>query len=271
MLLLVLLVIPLNKKIKIYVAIPSTGDRVDAQNYWMRRMQKAYGDRIEFVFPEIYVGRIFHDCARNSWVEQFLASDCDMMFFLDSDIVPPERLFDLVTVHGEKWDLAGAPYPVWMSQPGFEGPQVSFTVYTDKGEPGKLYPSPIPDQGTDFVNGVATGCIFIKRKVFESMTKPYFEFKYNPETREMIEGEDLGFCRKVNDLGYKFFIDYTMLCHHFKKVSLLDVSNCIEMQKQIIVDNCDRVIRQLAAKKQLERMNRTQSGIEKPKSRLILP
>lgn len=272
-----------KKKIKVYAGIPSTGERVDAQMYWWRRMEKLYGDKIDFIFPEIYIGRIFHDCARNAYVEQFLESDADILFFLDSDVVPMESFFDLITVHGDKWDLAGAPYPVWMTQPGFDGPQLTFTVYKDPTGGNNLIPAPIPETGLDFVNGIATGCILIRRKVLEQVKKPYFEFKYNPETREMTEGEDLGFCRKVNELGYKFFIDYSMPCHHFKKLSLLDVSNFLENQKQMIIESSDRMIRQAAAKMQLERMNKQRQVIEKPseqssrivapphKSRLILP
>lgn len=258
-----------DKKTKIYMGICSTGNRVDGQNYWQRRMEKKYGDRIEFVYPEIYIGRIFHDFARCQYVEQFLATDCDILFFLDSDIVPPENLFDLVTTHGDKWELAGAPYPVWQTQPGFDGPQTTYTVYVDNNEPGKMFPAPIPQEGLDFVAGLATGCLFIRRAVLEKMQKPYFEFKYNPETREIKEGEDLGFCLKAQALGLKFFIDYSMLCHHFKQVSLLDVQNFIEYQKQQIIETCDKTIRQIVAKKQLERMNKPR--VEQPKSRLILP
>lgn len=250
------------------MGIPSLGERHDAQNYWLRRMEKQHKDTIEFVYPEIYVGRLFHDCARNAYVEQFLDSDCDILFFLDSDIIPPERLFDLVLEHGSKWDLAGAPYPVWMQQEGFDGPQVTFTVYTDRGQPGKLWPAPIPEQGLDMVSGIATGCIFIRRTVLEKMSKPYFEFKYDPLTRQMLEGEDLGFCRKVNELGFKFFVDYTMLCHHYKRVSLLDVSNAIEAQKQIAVDANDRVYRQAIAKMKLKELDKPKA---KKKSNLILP
>ncbi len=257
------------KKTRIYAGIPSTGERTDAQMYWWRRAEKKYGDKLEFIFSEIYIGRIFHDCARNAYVEQFLASEADIMFFLDSDVVPSENLFDLITIHGDKWSLAGAPYPVWMTQPGHEGPQLTFTVYKDPTGGSGLQPAPIPDQGLDFVNGIATGCIFIKREVLEKVSKPYFEFKYNPETREMTEGEDLGFCRKVNELGYKFFIDYSMPCHHMKKINLLDVSNYIESQKQMIIESCDRMIRQAAAKMQLERMNKPK--LVENKSRLILP
>ncbi len=258
------------KKIKVYLGIPSTGERSDAQVYFLRRAQQNYGDKIEFVYPEIYVGRIFHDCARNAYVEQFLKSDCDILWFLDSDVVPPERFLDLVTVHGDKWKLAGAPYPVWMSQPGYDGPQIVYTVYAKTAD-GGLAPTAIPESGMDFVDGVATGCILLHREVLEKVEKPYFEFKYNPTTREMTEGEDLGFCVKVNKLGYKFFIDYSMLCHHFKKVSLLDVSNFLEYQKTLVIDNCDREIRKLVAKQQLKKLSEPLKVPEAPKSRLILP
>ena len=102
-----------KKKIKIYCGIPSTGDRVDVQNYWWREVQDRYSDRIELVFPELCVQRIFHDFARNEVVEEFLATDCDVLFFLDSDICPPKFLFDIVTNHYDKWEAAGAPYGIW--------------------------------------------------------------------------------------------------------------------------------------------------------------
>ena len=255
------------KKIKIYAGICSTGSRHDGQFYWWRRMEKKYADKIEFIFPDVYIGRIFHDYARNKYVDQFLASDADMIFFLDSDVVPPENLYDLVTLHGDTWELACAPYPVWQAQTGYEGPQITYTVYTDNGEPGKMYPAPIPEQGTGWVSGAATGCLFIKRSALKDVKAPYFEFKYDPETREIKEGEDLGFCLKMNSLGKKFFIDYGMRCHHFKNISLLDVQNLIEFQKSQAIDACDKEIRRIVAKKQLERMKR----IETPKTSLILP
>jgi hypothetical protein len=245
---------------KIYLGIPSTGERTDAQMYFLRRIEKRYAGQIELVYPEAFVGRIFHDRARNAYVDQFLKTDCDMIWFLDSDVIPPENVLDLVTLHGSKWKLAGAPYPVWMSVPGFEGQQVVFTVYRGDGS-GKLHASKIPQSGTDFVEGIATGCLFIHREVIDKLSKPYFEFKYDPETRDIIEGEDLGFCKKVGALGYKFFTDFSMVCHHFKKISLLDVSNNIEHQKALAVNAYDEKIRQIITKRQLEK---------KPKSKLIL-
>ena len=255
------------------MGIPSTGDRLDAQNYFLRRIEKKYADKIEFVYPDIFVGRIFHDFARNKYVEQFLASDCDILWFLDSDILPPDRVIDLITEHGDKWDLAGAPYPVWMTVDGYEDKQVVFCVYRNKDGDKKLHAAKVPENGgTDFVEGMATGCIFIKRNVLEAMKKPYFEFKYSEDSREIMEGEDLGFCLKVNELGFKFFTDFSMLCHHYKKISLLDVSNFTQFQVQQAIDASDTILRRIIAKKKLEKMAAQAARIEQaPKSRLIIP
>jgi hypothetical protein len=210
-------------KIRLYVAVPSTGTVSDIHSFAFRQFEKEYGDKIEFIYPKHCVHRKLHDFARNSMVEDFLASEADIMWFLDSDVVPPPNVLDLITKHGEQWELAGAPYPVFMTPAGYAGPQVVMCVYTadEKG----MHARSVPYSGTNFVDGMATGCIFIKREVFAQLEKPYFEFKYNPESREITEGEDLGFCMKVNALGYKFFTDFSMVCGHYKNVNLTDVNN----------------------------------------------
>lgn len=262
---------PSKKPIRIYMGIPSTGDRLDAQNYMLRRIEKRYAGRIELVYPDVFVSRIFHDFARNKYVEQFLASDCDALWFLDADILPPDRVLDLVADYFDDWDLAGAPYPVWMQQEGFEDKQITYCVYRSQdGKPG-LYPGAVPlNGGIDYVEGMATGCIFIKRHVLEKMKPPYFEFKFKDDTREMLHGEDLGFCYKTNELGFKFFLDYSMVCHHYKKISLLDVDNLIQSKVQAAIDASDTQLRQIIAKKKLEKMAQ-QSKVAIPKSNLILP
>lgn len=211
------------KKTRIYMGIPSTGTRSDYQTYLLRDLEKKYGEQIELVYPERCTHRIFHDYARNEIVKEFLKSDCDILWFLDSDVVPPQHVLDLVTKHGDMWDLAGAPYPVFMTPEEGGGPQVVMCVYT-QDEAG-LHAAQVPQSGTAMVDGLATGCIFIKREVFAQLQEPYFEFKHDEKSRRILEGEDLGFCRKVNEKGYKFFTDFGMVCKHYKQVDLLEVNN----------------------------------------------
>jgi hypothetical protein len=227
---------------KIFVAVPTVGTIVDSQAHFLRKAEKLYKDEIEFVYPDKCVRRIFHDYARNAMVEEFLETDCDAMWFLDSDITPPVHVFDLVTQHWDKWKLAGAPYPVFMQPPGYDGPQVVFTVYKGSSEQG-LHPSRIPDSGTDFVDGIATGCLFIKREVFDALERPYFEFKYRQEDRHITEGEDIGFCKKVLAKGFKFFVDYSMVCGHTKTVDLLDVNNYAITFANQSIQNYDAQVR----------------------------
>lgn len=217
------------KKTKVYLGIMSTGDRVDGQVYRLKELAERYSDEIEMVWPDECVHYFGHDFSRNMYVEKFLESDCDVLWFLDSDVVPPQHIFDLITIHGSKWEVSGAPYPLWM--PAQDGDMaVSLTVYNgvfknEDGSPKSLKMAPTTNNGEEFVDGLATGCLFIKRDVFSQLERPYFQFKRNPETMAVVEGEDLGFALKLSKLGIKFFVDYSMVCRHFKRVDLLEVNN----------------------------------------------
>ena len=235
-----------GKRWKVYVGIPTTGNVVDFQPYMWREWEKRYSDDIEFVWPDVLCQRIFHDAARCGIVDDFLKTDCDILWFIDSDVVPPKHTPDLIAMHGDKWLCAGAPYPIFMAQPGELFRQVIVTVYKGVGNEKKsLAPaSHIPFEGTDWADGLATGCLMIKREVFERIEQPYFEFKYDPITRTPIEGEDLGFCLKMHKLGIKFFTDYSMVCKHYKNnIDLLEINNyCMSYAKKA-VEAHDREIR----------------------------
>lgn len=216
------------KKTKIYLGWMSTGQSETMHLYLKRDLEERYGDRVEFVLPDLCVHRMFHDMARNGVVEEFLASDCDILWFLDSDIVPPTHILDLVVHHQDKWQVAGAAYPIYMQVPGTDEMGIVFTSYKGilkQGDGRGIVMADIPQEGQEFVDALATGCLFVKREVFSKLEKPYFEFKFDKESRRIIEGEDLGFALKLHDLGIQFFTDYGMVCKHLKRVCLLDMNN----------------------------------------------
>lgn len=235
------------EKIKLFVAIPSTNWVTDYQAHILRKIEKRYADKIEFIYPENVVHRFAHDYARNALVEDFLASGADIMWFLDSDVGPPPQILDLITVHGDKWQAAGAAYPVIMTQGGSNVRQLTFTAY--KGTDGRgMAPADIPFEGTDWVDGIATGCLFLKRGVFLRLQKPYFEFEFDKETRQPTRGEDLGFCVKLNQLGIKFFIDYTLCCSHVKEIDLLEMNNyAMDFARRSVEAYAKQVKQELAA------------------------
>lgn len=258
----------MDAKTKVFVACPTTGTMATGLVTVLRRMEKEYGDRIEFIYPDEAICRIFHDHARNKMVEAFLESDAEVMWFVDSDIIPNDKALTLITDHFDKWDLAGCPYPVFMTPSGYDYPQVTWCVYNGRVDE-KVGFGHVPLEGTGFVDGIATGCIFIRRHIFEKLSKPYFEFKYDKETRDITEGEDLGFIKKVNDLGYKFFIDYSLVCNHYKKIGLLDVSNYAKDYANRSVAAYDAQIRKQLS--QAEHRRKSSSNLVIPKSKLILP
>lgn len=233
----------MDRKVKVYMGVTSTGTRSDTQCYALREMAALHSDIIEFVYPKDPAYRIFHDFARNEVTEEFLASDCDVLWFIDSDIVPAFKVLDLIRFHYDKWIAAGACYPIFMPIPGSNShdPMVQFTAYKGMVEGQGISLAPVPrvphSKGPEFVDGLATGCMFLKREVFKDLQKPYFEFKYDPITRRMIEGEDLGFCVKLNKLGIQFMTDFSMVCKHYKQVCLLDVNNyAIDMSNAKLLD-----------------------------------
>lgn len=272
------------QKVRIYCGWTSTGLREDVHLYLMRDLKDRYGEQVELVLPDICCHRIFHDKARNDVVEEFLASDCDLLWFLDSDVVPPHHILDLVVHHYDKWQIAGAPYPVYQALPGTDQMSICFTVYKGLGEDSEIkgqrgiHMAEVPQDGTEFVDALATGCLFIKREVFSKLEQPYFEFKFDPKTRRITEGEDLGFALKLHDLGIKFFVDYSMACEHYKRVGLLQMSNhamraangrVIEYDKQIR-ESVNTAI-QAAYQKGVEKGRELAVPAPRPKSGLILP
>lgn len=213
-----------GKRWKVYCGHPTVGSVIDTLPFMLREIEKRYGDEVELVFPEHVAHRHFHDYARNAIVDDFLATDCDILWMVDSDVCPPRHIMDLVTLHGDKWQASGACYPIFMKTPDSAHRQVIFTVY--KGQSGQgMHASSVPYSGTDWVDGLATGCLFLKRELLESMEAPYFEFKFDAKTRHMTEGEDLGFALKLKARGIQFFTDYSMVCKHEKKVCLLELNN----------------------------------------------
>lgn len=251
--------------IKVFVAIPTIGTMSDAHMHTLREIEERYKDEVQLVYPASVVRRIFHDFARNALVDEFMETDCDIMWFLDSDVVPPKHVMDLVTLHASKWQAAGAPYPVFMTPPGEEYQQVVFTVY--KENKGAMVPTAVPHSGTDFVDGIATGCLFLKRELIAQMQKPYFEFKYHPDTRMIVEGEDIGFCKKLHQMGVQFFIDYGMPCKHYKTVDLLDVNNYAMTYAQKSLTAYQRALREQIAESVKAKVTANSTA----KSKLILP
>lgn len=139
--------------------------------------------------------------ARNFIHKTFLEElDCEYLFMLDSDVLPPPDTISRLLAH--KKPLVGG----WYKEKNREhNPVVSDYVSTDNGIHSYRHRKQ-PGIGLESVDGAGAGCWLMRRDVAEKLgTKPY----------DMNSGgEDLLMCKKVKDFGYDIFIDWSIECAH---------------------------------------------------------
>ena len=173
---------------------------------------------------------------RNLCVSGFLESDCTHMLFIDSDIYfQAKTIFKMLDADK---DVIGVPYPLktllwdktWKKlQEGrinsAEDIRKSLHCYPMKVENSKNI---TVDEGIMEVTDAPTGCMLIKRNVFEKMIKAYpekeiiqktvingeqiqrpnmwnfFDTVHDPATKTFL-GEDFAFCALWRNIGGKCF------------------------------------------------------------------
>ncbi len=147
------------------------------------------------------------DVARNVLVENFLRSDCSHLFFLDSDMVFPPNILDLLLKHDK--DIVSALYILRKAhRPCYRFFKDGHYHAPEKIELNKLLE----------VDALGLGCCLIKRSVLEKLNeehagKPLFKMDYRNRTE--VLGEDAFFCELVKKAGFKIFVDTGVLVGHF--------------------------------------------------------
>lgn len=163
---------------------------------------------------EIFAGNCHVDDSRNRLVRDFLETDCEQLIFLDVDVSwQPEHLKRLVEYDR---DIVAGVYPR-------RADEQPFPV---KPLPGERWSDA---DGLVEVEGVPTGFLKIKRRVFEALsniathhrssddapgrsTIPIiFERALNGMSRV---GGDIEFCRKARSAGFKVYVDPMMELGH---------------------------------------------------------
>ena len=57
------------------------------------------------------------------------------------------------------------------------------------------------------VAAVGTGFQLVARRVFEKMPRPWYERVRNPRRRDQLHGNDVNFCTKAKELGFRVWLD----------------------------------------------------------------
>jgi len=214
-----------KKKKKVFVALLNMGTvsaGLETAIYkWMQQLADVY----QFYFCLRTARPISSN--RNGIAKEFLETDYDVLCMIDDDNPPsPERNpFELVRYNK---DVIGIPYP------GRDWKGVYWHIYDFKveDEKGMIY-KPIPVEkrkGLQRVGAVATGFIFIKRKVLEKIKRP-FEDSFD-EYGILVNNDDLNFAFKCKKAGFEQWAHWDYYCSHYKKVDLLQMLRLIQMAKR---------------------------------------
>lgn len=134
---------------------------------------------------------------RNQLVDRALAVDATHLLMLDADMLYPHDMITKLMAH----NLDVVTPLMWRRYPPFDpitlrGKVGSYQLYED-WEEGELIE----------IDATGTGCILYNMDVFKKIPSPWFEFKDDV-------GEDIGFCIKLRQHGYKIFCDTSVRTSH---------------------------------------------------------
>jgi hypothetical protein len=133
---------------------------------------------------------------RESLINQAISMKSEWVLWLDSDMMFPATTLLRLLAH--KKDIVACNY----MKRSFPFKSVAFTDTND-------WESWVPLQSEDeliTVEAIGMGCVLMKTSIFQKLAKPYFEYTYQPKTKDW-GGEDFTLFNKLNKLGYQVKVD----------------------------------------------------------------
>jgi hypothetical protein len=145
--------------------------------------------------------------------------DWDFWLNIDADNPPMQNPLDLVELDK---DIIGLPTPVWHFTDNGERP-VYWNGY-DYVPEKNAYKEHNPKKGLQKVDAIGTGCFLVSRRVFDNkeMQKGAFTRKLYPNGT-VEKGNDISFCERAREHGFKIYCHYNYPCLHFSELELNEV------------------------------------------------
>jgi GT2 family glycosyltransferase len=160
--------------------------------------------------------------ARESFAERCMRENAEYLCFIDTDMEFPSNLIDQLLSHNLPIVSAmcfkkNAPFaPAFFSKLWFDEKKIMKAQIYDFNE--------VPKQLFE-VEGVGMAAIIIRREVFENTPRPWFApYPY--------AGEDVSFCMRARNAGYKIYIDPSMIIEHCG-IQAADAYSYLEHKKKI--------------------------------------
>ena len=196
---------------RVMLAIPNMGwihaDLCELVHHWRRMGMQYYAPS----------GLKPNDHARNSCVKHFLASRADYLFFVDHDTVP--TVHAPLTLMRARKDIISGCTPIVTIDPNTKQRVKLYTVNRHGTAPdGSVGLVPATGVGIEEIDACGAACLMISRRVLEAFRFP-FRVRFDEDGLAVL-GQDYSFCASAIEAGFKVFVDFNVLCGHYKDVML---------------------------------------------------
>lgn len=146
---------------------------------------------------------------RHLLVKSAIASNCKQILWLDSDMVFPSNIYQLLSKHNK--DIVACYYST-RSEP------FRSVAFLDNRDMTKTLTA---NSGLHSVNSVGMGIMLTSIEVFKQTAAPWFGFKYMPAYNAYL-GEDIVFCELLKEYNYDVFVDAdtSNYCSHLANLEI---------------------------------------------------
>lgn len=198
-----------ENKGKILIAVP-TAKNIETDTFKsVYRLIKPEGYDVDF---ECFYGYNI-DQVRNLMAHYTVANNYDYIFYLDYDIIlPPETLVRLLS-HDK--DIVSGLYIQRRTEAKIP------EMYTSNGKGGMRHITveEATTGGLVELSACGFGGVLIKKQVLERVGYPYFTYHHSIDFKDTIS-EDVDFCMKATNRGYKIYLDTNLVYNHIGRIDL---------------------------------------------------
>ena len=181
--------------------------------------------------PEVvwgFVNAMSPEFSRNSLLEHHFHKDPNWthIFFIDSDVVPPkDALKKLLMLDA---DVVTGVYPLFMDT------GLCWSIADKDNNWVPMVDVVPPQKKPTETQSCGAGCLLIRREVLVDVKWPWFKTEYQEiylnQGKGIKTGEDVFFCKKVIEKGYKVIAEPTVICKHYNGVDMLKFYSIIKNQ-----------------------------------------
>jgi hypothetical protein len=157
--------------------------------------------------------------ARNAICKQVLSMEDrpDWLLMIDNDMAPKMDLYSTIEGAPAEADIVVPAFYMWDN-----GKKTCTLCWgkDDMADRGEFGP------GFHHLTKCGTGAIFIRPRILEKLTYPYFHYVYN-ENGGMEGTEDIQFCLKVNKAAGQIWGNASVMVGHWRTVDLAAVASVL--------------------------------------------